>query len=158
MPPSGLRRMFYNSLSFILTVADYRFPSHFHRYQFDCLMGNDNSDFQLQRNAITFFFFFNTNLPLWMGLRVLMISTQNASHKVDVKVPHVILTTTIFSCNPSKFCISRKHTVNLPTSTFSAHTVAASWFRPVYVCLLDTRTYGGLGNLPWKMNRKIKKL
>ena len=37
-----------------------------------------------------------------------------------------LLTTIIFSCNPSKFCISRKHTVNFPTSTFSAQTVAAS--------------------------------
>lgn len=69
------------------------------------------------------------------------------------------LTTIMSSCNPSKFCISREHTVNFPTSTFSAQTVAASWLRSAYVCSLDTRTYGGRENFPWntkKLNEEYK--
>ena len=69
-----------------------------------------------------------------------------------------LLTTIIFSCNPSKFCISRRHTVNFPTSTFSAQTVAASWLRSVYVCSLDTKTYGGRENFPWKRKKTWKKI
>jgi len=69
-------------------------------------------------------------------------------------VSFFLLTTFMSSCKPSKFCISREHTVNFPTSTFSAQTVAASWLRPAYVCSLDTRTYGGRENFPWKTNKK----